>query len=147
LQQQTRNPPPIISVRRRTLERTRTEVTTPLPNVTETTVQSILHIGDNATLVRYVSESVLYPAPVDRLVFSATVPRASICVSKGKNDTLVIDLNHERYMIKPASAKQIIEIHTRHGDDTIYIADTISAAYRDWRRPRHRSLELGLRHH
>lgn len=107
------------------LERTRTEVTTPLPNVTETTVQSILHIGDNATLVRYVSESVLYPAPVDRLVFSATVPRASICVSKGKNDTLVIDLNHERYMIKPASAKQIIEIHTRHGDDTIYIADTI----------------------
>ena len=57
------------------LERTRTEVTTPLPNVTETTVQSILHIGDNATLVRYVSESVLYPAPVDRLVFSATVPR------------------------------------------------------------------------
>lgn len=64
--------------------------------MTESTTQSILHIGDNATLVRYVTEGVLYPRPIDRLVFRASVARASICVTKGDNDSLLIDLNHER---------------------------------------------------
>lgn len=111
------------------LERTETTVSHPLPHVTESTTQSILHIGDNATLVRYVTEGVLYPRPIDRLVFRASVARASICVTKGDNDSLLIDLNHERYRIKPASAKQIIEIHTLNGNDTVYIADTLKNTF------------------
>lgn len=107
------------------LERTRKEGSNPLPNASETTVQSILHIGDNATIARYVTEGVMYAVPIDRLVFRATTPRASICVTKDKDDWLLIDLNHERYRIKPASASQIVEIHTLHGNDTVYIADTL----------------------
>lgn len=105
-------------------DRTETVVSRPLPNISETTVSSILHIGDNATIVRYVTEGVLYPTPIDRLVFAALSPQASIFVSKGSNNTLLIDLNKERYRVKPASTKQIIELHTRYGNDTVYIADT-----------------------
>ncbi|PAA15228.1 hypothetical protein CJU81_03270 [Pseudomonas fragi] len=110
-------------------ERTETKVSRPLPHVTETTTQSILHIGANATLVRYVTEGVLYPRPIDRLVFRASAARASIFVTRGDNDSLLLDLNHERYRIKPASAKQIIEIHTLHGNDTVYIADTLKNTF------------------
>ena len=52
-------------------ERTQITVSHPLPNVTETTTHSVLHIGDNATIVRLVTEGVLYPHPIDRLVFRA----------------------------------------------------------------------------
>ena len=106
-------------------ERTQITVSHPLPNVTETTTHSVLHIGDNATIVRLVTEGSLYPHPIDRLVFRALAARASICITKADNDALLIDLNHERYRIKPASPQQIIEIHTSHGNDTVYIADTI----------------------
>ena len=103
-------------------DRTETAVSNPLPHISETTVRSILHIGDNATIIRYVTEGVLYPTPIDRLVFTATSPHASIFVTQGSHDTLTIDLNHERYSVKPASDKQMIEIHTRNGHDTVYIA-------------------------
>ena len=105
-------------------ERTHVEVSRPLPGVSETTTRSILHLGDNATIVRHVTEGALYPTPIDRLVFTASSSRASIFVTKGDQDTLLIDLNHERYQIKPASAKQIIELHTGHEDDTVYIVDS-----------------------
>ena len=110
-------------------ERTDIQISRPLPHATETTTQSILHVGDNATLVRYVTEGVPYPSPIDRLVFRASAARASICVTKGDNESLLIDLNHERYRIKPASTKQIIEIHTLHGNDTVYIADTLKNTF------------------
>ena len=106
-------------------DRTETAVSNPLPHISETTVRSILHIGDNATIIRYVTEGVLYPTPIDRLVFTATSPHASIFVTQGSHDTLTIDLNHERYSVKPASDKQMIEIHTRNGHDTVYIVDTL----------------------
>lgn len=105
-------------------ERTSVEVSRVVPGVSETTTRSILHIGDNAIIVRHVTQSALYPIPIDRLVFTATTSRASIFVTKGDQDTLVIDLNHERYQIKPASVKQIIEIHTGHEDDTVYVVDS-----------------------
>lgn len=95
-----------------------------MPGVSETTTRSILHLGDHATIVRHVTEGALYPTPIDRLVFTASSSRASIFVTKGDQDTLLIDLNHERYQIKPASAKQIIELHTGHEDDTVYIVDS-----------------------
>ena len=107
------------------LERTEIKISYPLPDTPQTTTHSILHIGDTCTLVRYVTEGELYPEPIDRLVFRAAAARASIFVTQADDHALLIDLNHERYRIKPASAKQIIEIHTLHGNDTVYIADTL----------------------
>ena len=72
--------------------------------------------------MRYVTEGAFFERPVDRLELRATAPRSSIFVTQGENDTIVIDLNHQRFNIRLASSRLIIELHTSHGDGTVYVA-------------------------
>ena len=97
-------------------------VSSPTPHAPQTTTRSLLHLSTYASIVRYVTEGVFFERPVDRLEFRSTAPRSSIFVTQGENDTIVIDLNHQRFNIRPASSRQIIELHTSHGDDTVYVA-------------------------
>ncbi|NMY39549.1 MULTISPECIES: M91 family zinc metallopeptidase [unclassified Pseudomonas] len=103
-------------------ELTEKTVSSPTPHVVETTTRSLLHLSAYVSIFRYVTEGVLYERPVDRLEFRTSAPRTSLLVTQGENDTIIVDLNHQRFHIRPANTRQIIEIHTSQGDDTVYIA-------------------------
>ena len=103
-------------------ELTEKTVSSPTPHVVETTTRSLLHLSAYVSIFRYVTEGVLYERPVDRLEFRTSAPRTSLFVTQGENDTIIVDLNHQRFHIRPANTRQIIEIHTSQSDDTVYIA-------------------------
>lgn len=103
-----------------------TTTTLPITDHTlETRTHVVVHKGQSVTIDRYTHE---YSTPIsegtDRLVFTIEGLHRTILVTRTGN-RLLIDINHLRFRVTPASARQIIEIHTQDGNDSVYIAATV----------------------
>lgn len=91
----------------------------------ETRTHGVIHKGQSITIDRYLHEYSSKTTKItDRLVFTIEGLNRSILVTSA-GDKLLIDINHLRFRVTPASSEQIIEIITQDGNDSVYIAATI----------------------
>ena len=91
----------------------------------ETRTHGVIHKGQDVTIDRYTHEySSKTNEITERLVFTIEGLHRTILVTSAGNE-LLIDINHLRFRVTPASTRQIIEILTQNGNDSIYIAATV----------------------
>lgn len=91
----------------------------------ETRTHDVIHQGQSVTIDRYTHQYSSKTSEVtDRLVFTIEGLHRSILVTSAGNE-LLIDINHLRFRVTPASARQIIEMLTQDGNDSVYIAANI----------------------
>lgn len=94
------------------------------PDIPEKRTHSFIHNHQNVTIDRIVSEFPSNTQITDRLIFTVEGMHRTILVTRFENG-LLIDINHLRFRVIPASARQIIEIITQDGNDTVYIAANV----------------------
>ena len=94
------------------------------PEILEKRTFSFIHNHQNVTIDRIVSEFPSNTQITDRLVFTIEGMHRTILVTRLEKG-LLIDINHLRFRVIPASARQIIEIITQDGNDTVYIAANV----------------------
>ena len=94
------------------------------PETTEKRTHSFVHNQQSVTIDRIVSEFAAYAQTTDRLVFSIEGLHRTVLITRADNG-LFIDINHLRFRVIPASSRQIIEIITLDGNDTVYIAANV----------------------
>ena len=94
------------------------------PETTEKRTHSFVHNQQSVTIDRIVSEFAAHAQTTDRLVFSIEGLHRTVLITRADNG-LLIDINHLRFRVIPASSRQIIEIITLDGNDTVYIAANV----------------------
>ena len=98
------------------------------PTTTEKHTQSVVHQQPGITIDRHVHEYTPSAQITDRLIFTVEGLDRTILVTRTFNG-LLIDINHLRFRVIPASTLQIIEIITQDGNDTVYIAANIAQPF------------------
>lgn len=96
-----------------------------LPGITETRTHSVLHNSPDVDIFRYRHEYTQDSTSVDRLVFTIAGLHRTVLITQD-GPVLLVDINQLRFRVTPASARQIIEIQTQDGHDTVYVAATLA---------------------
>lgn len=95
---------------------------------TEKHTHSVVHQQPGVTIDRHVHEYTPNAQITDRLIFTIEGLDRTILVTRTFNG-LLIDINHLRFRVIPASTLQLIELITQAGNDTVYIAANITQPF------------------